>query len=66
VENSVCLLTQYAELGVADDRAQRTGVAAVDRRAHAVDDVGDLPAAAEEDAAHVIQGWWEPSSRYLR
>jgi hypothetical protein len=56
VENCACVRTWYAELGVGDNRAQATGVAAVDGCAHAVDDMRDLTAAAEEDAAHISHG----------
>src|ERR1700689_1672617 len=56
LENCAFVPTGYAELGVGDDRTQGTGVAAVDCGAHAVDDMGDLPTAAEEDTAHIING----------
>jgi len=56
VENCARVLTWFAQLGVGNDRAQATGVAAVDGCAHAVDDMRDLTAAAEEDAAHISHG----------
>jgi hypothetical protein len=47
VENCACLLIGYTELGIGDDRVQLTGIAAVGRRAHPIDDIRDLPDALQ-------------------